>query len=368
MQQQVTIDTNTIQINTGKFWQGNQKGSSRTTNQETLYIHMSPVCTPQEVLTISLLTRLRHVSTYAHEQRDIQHPVFDNPLPETPASIHNTLNDNANPEKRTAIRIGILTQQHTAEAVAKGTPPRLLSTLVNNMELTCLQHSHKVWLDRNKEAETDDLRNDATQRSRQDTPSRRPTLINVDDTEHRQTAKWEHDRHEALGRLQEWKKWGTTKTDKVQQQQDTMYKRKRDSTTAGPQKKQKITTTSKKRQRQALQPNTTEQQFQQLFIQPTAAQYSTATVALTRTPHAHAIQSLSGHAHISSAAIDEALILLIRPRLPPNTALLLCQDSYFMARTNMPRHQTRIRNVIHKHSTTLIPLFDSAHWFNITFV
>ena len=29
----------------------------------------------------------------------------------------------------------------------------------------------------------------------------------------------------------------------------------------------------------------------------------------------------------------------------------------------MPRHQTRIRNVIHKHSTTLIPLFDSAHWF-----
>ena len=34
-----------------------------------------------------------------------------------------------------------------------------------------------------------------------------------------------------------------------------------------------------------------------------------------------------------------------------------------MARTNMPRHQTRIRNVIHTHSTTLIPLFDSAHWF-----
>ena len=34
-----------------------------------------------------------------------------------------------------------------------------------------------------------------------------------------------------------------------------------------------------------------------------------------------------------------------------------------MARTNMPRHQTRIRNVIHKHNTTLIPLFDSAHWF-----
>jgi len=76
MQQQVTIDTNTIQVNTGKFWQGNQKGSSRTTNQETLYIHMSPVCTPQEVITISLLTRLRHVSTYAHE-----------PTPPIPSSL-----------------------------------------------------------------------------------------------------------------------------------------------------------------------------------------------------------------------------------------------------------------------------------------
>ena len=102
-----------------------------------------------------------------------------------------------------------------------------------------------------------------------------------------------------------------------------MYKRKRDSKTAEPQKKQKTTTTSNKKQRQAVQPNTTEQQVQQLFIQPTAAQYSTATVALTRPPHAHAIQLLSRHAHISSAAIDEALILLIRPRLPPHTALLL---------------------------------------------
>ena len=81
MKQQVTIDTDTIQVNTGKFWQGNQKGSSRTTNTETLYIHMSPACTPQEIRTISLITRLRHVSKYAHEQQDIQHPVFDNPHP-----------------------------------------------------------------------------------------------------------------------------------------------------------------------------------------------------------------------------------------------------------------------------------------------
>jgi hypothetical protein len=34
-----------------------------------------------------------------------------------------------------------------------------------------------------------------------------------------------------------------------------------------------------------------------------------------------------------------------------------------MTRTDMPRHQKRVRNVIATHSTTLIPLFDSVHWF-----
>ena len=87
-----------------------------------------------------------------------------------------------------------------------------------------------------------------------------------------------------------------------------MYKRKREHKTTEPQKKQKPQTQSKKRQRQTVQTDTTEIQFQQLFSQPTAAQYSTAQVALTRNPHAHAIQSLSEHTHISSAAIDEALI------------------------------------------------------------
>jgi hypothetical protein len=190
---------------------------------------MSPDCTPQEVFTITLLTRLRHVSTYTHEQRDIHHPVFANPLPETPTTIHHSQIDTAAPEQRTAIRIGIRTQQNTAEAVAKGTPLRLMPTLVNKLELTCLQHSHKVWFERNKEAEIDDLRNDTMQRNRQDTPSRRSTLINVDDTEHSQIVKFEHDRHAALGRLKDWNKWGTTTTDKVQRQQDTMYKRKSDS-------------------------------------------------------------------------------------------------------------------------------------------
>ena len=128
-------------------------------------------------------------------------------------------------------------------------------------------------------------------------------------------------------------------------------------------RRKKTTTTTRKRRRQTHQLNTTEYQIRHLFTQPTDAQYSTAAVALERTPHAHAIQSLREHAHISSAAIDEILILLIRPRLPPNTALLLCHDSYFMPHTDMPIHQKRARNVINTHSTTLIPLFDSAHWF-----
>jgi hypothetical protein len=142
-----------------------------------------------------------------------------------------------------------------------------------------------------------------------------------------------------------------------------MYKCKRDSQKAEPQKKQKTTTKPRKRRRQTQQPTTTEYQIRHLSTQPTAAQYSTAAVVLTRTPHAHVIQSLREHAHISSAAIDEVLILLIRPRLPPNRALLLCNDSYLMPHTDIPRHQKRVRNVINSHSTTLIPLFDSVHWF-----
>jgi hypothetical protein len=34
-----------------------------------------------------------------------------------------------------------------------------------------------------------------------------------------------------------------------------------------------------------------------------------------------------------------------------------------MSCTDMTRHQKRMRNVINTHSTTLISLFDSAHWF-----
>ena len=83
----------------------------------------------------------------------------------------------------------MLTQVNIAEAVAKGTSTRLIPTLVTKLELTCLQHTHKVWLERNAAAETDDLRNDTLQRHRQGTPHRPPTLVNIDDTENRQTVK-----------------------------------------------------------------------------------------------------------------------------------------------------------------------------------
>jgi hypothetical protein len=86
-----------------------------------------------------------------------------------------------------ALRIGVLTQQDTTEAIAKGTPGRLLTTLAPHIEFTCLTHTHNVWLERNKEAKTDDLRNDTLQRLRHSTPHRRPTLIDIDDTEHSQT-------------------------------------------------------------------------------------------------------------------------------------------------------------------------------------
>ena len=100
-----------------------------------------------------------------------------------------------------------------------------------------------------------------------------------------------------------------------------------------------------------------------LFTRPTAAQHSMTSVAMSRMPHAHAIQSLREQKQISSAAIDEVLILLLRPSLPADTTLLLCNYSHLMTRTDMPRHQRRIKAVIDTHTTTLIPLFDIVHWF-----
>jgi hypothetical protein len=101
------------------------------------------------------------------------------------------MGDKATTEQRMALRAGMPTQQNNTEAIAKGTPKRLLTTLATQIELTCLTHIHSVWLERNKDAETDDLRNDTLQRLRNGMPQKRPTLINIDDTEHSQTVKWE---------------------------------------------------------------------------------------------------------------------------------------------------------------------------------
>jgi hypothetical protein len=122
LENSITVDKDTIQINAALFWKGNQRGTSKTTNPETLYIHMSSNCTTQEILTIKLITQLRHVSTYAHEKRNIEHPVFAAPPPKTPTSIHSSLSGTATTEQRNAIRIGILTQLNIVETIAKGTP------------------------------------------------------------------------------------------------------------------------------------------------------------------------------------------------------------------------------------------------------
>ena len=131
----------------------------------------------------------------------------------------------------------------------------------------------------------------------------------------------------ALGRLQDWEKWVTTTTHKVQRQHNKMYKLKVTTKQPGPQKKRKPVTASRKRRRQANNSATGEHHPIDLFSTPTATQYSTAAVALARMPNAYVIQSLREGKHISSAAIDEALILLLRPRMPTDTALLLCTDS-----------------------------------------
>jgi hypothetical protein len=50
--------------------------------------------------------------------------------------------------------------------------------------------------------------------------------------------------------------------------------------------------------------------------------------------------------------------------MTPHTALL-CSDAFFMAETNMPRHQKQIKTMILAHTTTLTPLHDSAHWLHV---
>ena len=49
-----------------------------------------------------------------------------------------------------------------------------------------------------------------------------------------------------------------------------------------------------------------------------------------------------------------------------HSAALLCLDSFFIAETDMPRHQKRIKTTILAHTTTLNLLHDSVHWFIVT--
>ena len=92
-----------------------------------------------------------------------------------------------------------------------------------------------------------------------------------------------------------------------------------------------------------------------LFQTPTAAEMALAHKILGKMPHATALQSLRLHKHINSAALDEAIIHLLRPHMPPHTAALLCSDSFFMTAQNMHRHQKRLKTTMLAHTTTLIP-------------
>jgi hypothetical protein len=49
--------------------------------------------------------------------------------------------------------------------------------------------------------------------------------------------------------------------------------------------------------------------------------------------------------------------------MPPHIAALLCSDSVFMTAQNMKPHQKRLKTTMLAHTTTLIPLHNSAHWF-----
>jgi hypothetical protein len=130
---------------------------------------------------------------------------------------------------------------------------------------------------------------------------------------------------------------GTNKFHETRCQQDKQHQQKEIRQSDRPTKKRKPGAASQKRGRQTQTPHCYNgQPALHLFAQPTAAEHSTASVSISRMPHAHDIQSLREAEHISSAAIDEALILLLRPRMPADTGLLLCTDSYFMTRTDMP--------------------------------
>ena len=80
------------------------------------------------------------------------------------------------------------------------------------------------------------------------------STLTTQNTEHSQTEKWESERNRELGRLKQWKTWGTNKSHKIRCQQDKQYKRKGIRQSDRPTKKRKPGAASWKRGRQTQAP------------------------------------------------------------------------------------------------------------------
>jgi hypothetical protein len=161
---------------------------------------------------VCLITRLRNTHTYAPEVLDSQHAVFIAPLPDTPSSIHDGVRAGTDADKL-ALRAGFIIRSQTQELTRYGTPPRLTSTLAKSIERTCLQYTHKIWVNR---CDTDDkpqLLDDKIHRGRKRHLSTVFPTDLVDDT-HKPTHDWKRHRLMSLNRLADWKNWPTTHTGK----------------------------------------------------------------------------------------------------------------------------------------------------------
>ena len=148
---------------------------------------------------MGLITRLRNTHNYTPEALDSQHAVFTVSLPEMPNSIHDGVHAGTDADKL-ALRAGIITRAQAQELTRYGTPSRLTSTLAKSIERTCLQFTHKIWVNR---CETDDkpqLVEDKLHRGR-----KRPTSTafptDTDDDTHKPTHDWKRHRLMSLNRL-----------------------------------------------------------------------------------------------------------------------------------------------------------------------
>jgi hypothetical protein len=73
------IEPGTIQINTRGLWTGVHKSTDNCTNDEYLYIHMSPQCTQEDIRTVNIITRLRNTTEYQFNKTDYTHITFLTP-------------------------------------------------------------------------------------------------------------------------------------------------------------------------------------------------------------------------------------------------------------------------------------------------